>query len=167
MKKLIFLNLCLMVLNVFGQEQTKFVERPTFYVSNATAVRAAEPSASKDNKQGVLHELPNVPMEKMFDAILAKYKGKVVFIDFWATWCGPCMAAMKSIEPVKEEMKNKDVVFLYLTGETSPLNAFTQAYPDISGEHYRVSAAQWKYWSNTFGIRGIPFYMTYDRQGMP
>jgi len=72
---------------------------------------------------------------------------------------------MKSIEPVKEEMKGKDVVFLYLTGETSPLDAFMQAYPDISGEHYRVSAAQWKYWSNTFGIRAIPFYMTFDRQG--
>ena len=66
---------------------------------------------------------------------------------------------------MKEEMKGKDVVFLYLTGETSPLDAFTQAYPTITGEHFRVSEAQWRYWMDTFGIGGIPTYMIYDRQG--
>jgi len=88
-----------------------------------------------------------------------------VLVDFWATWCGPCMVAMKSILPMKEEMKGKDVVFLYLTGETSPLAAFTKTYPTISGEHYRVSEAQWRYWMNLFEIPGIPTYMIYDRQG--
>jgi len=122
-------------------------------------------AANKENKESILNELPQVSQEKMFDAILAKYKGKVVLVDFWATWCGPCMAAMKSILPMKEEMKGKDVVFLYLTGETSPLGAFTRTYPTISGEHYRVSEKQWNYWYKTFGIQGIPTYMVYDRKG--
>ena len=122
-------------------------------------------AANKENKESILNELPQVSQEKMFDAILAKYKGKVVLVDFWATWCGPCMAAMKSILPMKEEMKGKDVVFLYLTGETSPLGAFTRTYPTISGEHYRVSEKQWNYWYKTFGIQGIPTYMIYDRKG--
>ena len=85
----------------------------------------------------------------MFDAILANYKGKVVLVDFWATWCGPCMAAMKEMKPLKDEIKGKDVVFLYLTGETSPLVNFTQTYPTVAGEHYRVSDAQWGYWGKT------------------
>jgi len=122
-------------------------------------------AANKENKESILNELPQVSQEKMFDAILAKYKGKVVLVDFWATWCGPCMGAMKSILPLKEEMKGKDVVFLYLTGETSPLGAFTRTYPTISGEHYRVSEEQWSYWYKTFGIQGIPTYMVYDRKG--
>jgi len=66
---------------------------------------------------------------------------------------------------MKEEMKGKDVVFLYLTGETSPLSTFTRMYPSISGEHYRVSEAQWQYWYKTYGIQGIPTYMIYDRNG--
>ena len=127
--------------------------------------REAFQAANKENKESILNVLPKTSQEKMFDAIIAKYKGKVILVDFWATWCGPCMVAMRSILPMKEEMKGKDVVFLYLTGETSPLNDFTKAYPAITGEHYRVSAAQWSYWMSTFNIPGIPTYMIYDRQG--
>lgn len=122
-------------------------------------------SANKDNKECVAHETPNVPQEKVFDAILAKYRGKVVVVDFWATWCGPCMQAMKSIKPMKDEMKGKDIVWLYLTGETSPLNTWMITYSTISGEHYRVSEAQWNFWYKIYGIEGIPTYMVYDRNG--
>ena len=122
-------------------------------------------AANKENGECVAYEPPQVSQEKMFDAILANYRGKVVMVDFWATWCGPCMAAMKNIKPLKDEMKDKDVVFLYLTGETSPLVAWAKTYPTISGEHYRVSAEQWTYWYKTYGIEGIPTYMIYDRQG--
>ena len=122
-------------------------------------------AANKENKECVAHDPPKVSQEKMFDAIIAKYRGKVVVVDFWATWCGPCMQAMKSIKPLKDEMKGKDVVWLYLTGETSPLNTWLQTYPAISGEHYRVSEAQWGYWYKTYGIEGIPTYIVYDRRG--
>ena len=121
-------------------------------------------AANKENKESILNDLPQVSQEKLLDAIVANYRGKVVLVDFWATWCGPCMVAMKSILPMKEEMKGKDLVFLYLTGETSPLGDFTKTYPTITGEHYRMSAAQWKYMCDTYNIPGIPTYMVYDRQ---
>jgi thiol-disulfide isomerase/thioredoxin len=45
---------------------------------------------------------------------LSDYKGKVVILDFWATWCGPCMVSMPGLEKVYQQVKNKDVVVLSL-----------------------------------------------------
>jgi thiol-disulfide isomerase/thioredoxin len=120
---------------------------------------------NRKNSAIVINEAPNVPEAKLFDTIIAKYKGKVVLVDFWATWCVPCMQAMKEILPLKEELKGKDVVFLYITNETSPLGKWNLTIPTIHGEHYRLNGDQWIYLKKTFEMRGIPTYLIYDKQG--
>jgi len=113
----------------------------------------------------ILHETPDVENEKIMDEILSKYKGKVVFVDFWATWCGPCIKAMKTAEPVKAEFADKDVVFLYLTGETSPAVDFQKMLPTIHGEHFRVTKEIWDYWGKAMNVRGVPMYIIFDKEG--
>jgi len=115
--------------------------------------------------KGLINDVPDVPDAKLFDAILSKYKGKSVLIDFWATWCAPCMLAMETIKPLKEELKDRDVVFVYLTGPSSPTGTWYQKIPDIHGEHYRVNDSQWNTFSRQFEIEGIPTYLVYDKNG--
>jgi peroxiredoxin len=46
---------------------------------------------------------------------LKNFKGKVVFLNFWATWCGPCKEEMPSIETLHQQFKEKDFVFLTIS----------------------------------------------------
>ncbi|MEL1254981.1 thioredoxin-like domain-containing protein [Flavobacterium sp. DGU38] len=103
--------------------------------------------------------------DELFDSMINKFKGKVIYVDFWATWCGPCMEGIKQIAPLKEEMKSENVVFLYITNPTSPEKSWNNNIPGINGEHYRVSQDEWNYLAQKFNISGIPHYVLVNKKG--
>ena len=121
----------------------------------------------EENKKKGLYNVHQVPegSEDFFDKSIQSYAGKVVFVDFWATWCGPCISTINRLEPKKEALMKKGVVFLYYTGETSPKPTWDEAIPNIAGEHFRVTNEQWKSLCKKYGIQGIPFYLIYNQKG--
>lgn len=112
-----------------------------------------------------VNEAGEVANEDLFASIISKFRGKVLLVDFWATWCGPCRMANKEMIPMKEELKDKDIVYVYITGETSPKGTWENMIPDIHGEHFRVTDAQWGYLGKAMGIDGVPTYFVIDREG--
>lgn len=112
-----------------------------------------------------INEAGEVSNEDLFASIISKYRGHTLLVDFWATWCGPCRMANKAMIPMKEELKDRDIVYIYLTGETSPKGTWENMIPDIHGEHFRVTADQWSYLMKSFNIRGVPTYLLVDREG--
>lgn len=112
----------------------------------------------------VINETPDVPNEQLLDAIIAKHKGKVVVIDFWATWCAPCLQAMKQIREMKSEFNPDGVAYVYLTG-SSPEELWHEMIPGIGGIHYRLSEEQWVYLMEQFDFEGIPSYAIIDSEG--
>ena len=112
-----------------------------------------------------INEAGEVANEDLFASIISKHRGKVVLIDFWATWCGPCVAGHKSMRPMKAELADKDIVYVYIAGENSPKERWEQMTPEIHGEHYRLTHEQWDYLWKTFNISGIPTYFIHDRDG--
>jgi thiol-disulfide isomerase/thioredoxin len=126
----------------------------------------AKIEANKSATGYVVNETPDTEADKVFNAIIEKYKDKVIFIDFWATWCGPCRSGMKKMKPMKEELKDEDVVFVFITNQTSPEKTYKAMIPEIKGEHYRLSDDEWNYLKIKFNITGIPHYTLVDKQGI-
>lgn len=113
----------------------------------------------------VLQENPAVGDGELFEAMIHRFKGKAIFVDFWATWCAPCQEGIKKMKGVKEDLQGKDIVFVYITGETSPLKTYENMIPDIKGQHFRLSQKSWEYLCNYFQIDGIPRYILIDKSG--
>jgi thiol-disulfide isomerase/thioredoxin len=121
---------------------------------------------AKDNKiKSVVKEVPKSEGDKVFEAIMNNYKGKVVFVDFWATWCGPCREGITRIKPLKEELANENVAFVYITNPSSPKATYDNMIPDIKGEHYRLTQDEWNVVSGKFSISGIPHYVLVGKEG--
>ncbi len=125
----------------------------------------AKIEANKTQTGFAINTVKKTEGDELFDSMINKFKGKVVYVDFWATWCGPCMQGIKEIAPLKDEMKGQEVVFLYITNQSSPEKTWSNSIPNIKGEHYRVSEDEWNYLSQKFNISGIPHYVLVNKKG--
>lgn len=69
---------------------------------------------------------------------LKQFKGKTVFINFWATWCKPCLEEMPSIQRAKEILKNENIEFLFATEETTEMIEAFRAKHDYGFKYVKA-----------------------------
>ncbi len=100
----------------------------------------------------------------MLKDIAEKFKGKVIYIDIWGTWCSPCLSAINEIQPIKKDY-SENVAFVYLADETSPKNTWEEKIKSIEGEHMRLSQSQAQDLKNKFALRGYPSYIVIGKDG--
>jgi len=92
------------------------------------------------------------------------YRGKVVLVDFWATWCGPCRAEMPKVQALHAKYADQgfDVVGISLDKDLDALAEFIEKndipWTTLSGEGTSAMAKK-------YGVRGIPTMMLIDRDG--
>lgn len=148
-------------------ERIKKMDDPFYYqyLSARNAEVLAQIEANKKKGGYTVYTAPEVTNDVLLNEIIKPYAGKVIFIDFWNTWCAPCRSAMKEFDPVKQQYKDKEVIFLYLADESSPIKAWENMIVDISGEHYRLNDAQINYLRNKYGVTGIPSYLILNKNG--
>jgi len=96
----------------------------------------------------------------------ADLRGKVVLVDFWATWCQPCRKEMPGYQRLLDEYGSRGFVVIGFKFDTMPDVEDPIRFAKGIGVHYPLAVATHTLKQNFGGIEGLPTTMLYDRQGI-
>ena len=125
----------------------------------------ASAPASKSAKARDLKEAPDFNLLSIDggDIRLSSFKGKVVIVDFWATWCGPCVKEIPGFINLKNTYGDKGFEIIGISVD-SDKSAFVN-FARERGINYPIVYADDAVQSSYGGIRGIPTTFFIDREG--
>jgi uncharacterized protein (TIGR03435 family) len=114
----------------------------------------------------VVEQLVGVPdgVNAAHDLSWDSLKGNVVVLEFWATWCGPCMATMPHLNRLTDEFRDKPVRFLAITDQTDTVIADFLKKGE-SPIRPRIALDTDRSVFDAFGVRGIPRTILVDQSG--
>ena len=107
--------------------------------------------------------------EKILRKIMEPYKGKIILLDIWGTWCAPCREALSHSQEEYERLKEFDLIYLYLANRSSDegcKNVIKQY--NVTGEnvvHYNLPEDQQAAVENYLNVHAWPTYKLFDRNG--
>ncbi len=156
-----------------GKYGEKMSDKALAAATKEKAAKAKSMKKAHDNKGGAVSIDKKAPftltnMEGQ-EITLDKFKGKVVYIDFWASWCGPCRKQFPFAKELKKKLSKKQkkkVEFLYISidnGEKVWKNAIDKM--GIEGYHVLSPGGWQSKVCQYFNIRSIPRYMLLDKKG--
>ena len=97
---------------------------------------------------------------------LSDFKGKYVYVDVWATWCGPCKKEIPSLKRLEEEFHGKDIVFMSVSVDENPQKQKWEKFvedKDLGG--VQLFASGWSQIAKDYDITSIPRFMLFDPEG--
>lgn len=105
----------------------------------------------------------------ILDKIVEPYKGRIVYLDIWGTWCSPCKRNLKESPEVKKWLKGYDIVYLYLANRSQE-----ESWKNIIAEygltgpdcvHYLLPSRQQEAVERYVELTGYPTYRLIDKKG--
>lgn len=142
--------------------QTPFIREPLFYFYDNLKKNMENPEI---NSNAILSKM-GIEGKLILDSIIADNKGKVLFVDLWATWCGPCIRGMNTAKEIMPQYVGKNIEFIFLCVSSKEKNwKATLSKLDIGGKHYFCNNNQSGDIRKALGVEGIPHYLMINKQG--
>lgn len=160
--------------NVIKSEHTKAIKKIASINKTLNASRpivsgnqlgqpvAALPSGAK------LYTVKNIKADSLLSLLKSSFKDKALLIDFWATWCGPCISEMPYSKKLSDESKDLPVEFIYLcTSDGSDMEKWKSRIVEdkLSGHHIFVEKRLNTALMNLLSLSGYPSYLLINKRG--
>lgn len=102
--------------------------------------------------------------------VFNKHKGKVIYIDFWASWCTPCIEGMPDSKKLRQEYSGKNIVFIFLAKSDKfdiwKLKSKELIGNDLNSESYFITNSKASQMLKMLTIETIPRFLLYDQNGV-
>jgi thiol-disulfide isomerase/thioredoxin len=97
---------------------------------------------------------------------LSNYRGKVVLLDFWATWCVPCVASLPKVVKLRHELQGRPFEIITVSIDESPkaVQDFMKKRMDLPFVNWHIGPQSEIY--TTWGLQGVPTYFLLDKDGV-
>ncbi|MEQ9640154.1 MAG: TlpA disulfide reductase family protein [Alphaproteobacteria bacterium] len=119
----------------------------------------------------IVHDAPKPAPEVRFDdadgnpLTLSDFAGKVVLVNFWATWCGPCKVEMPGLDALQGELGGARFEVLALSGDRAGMKAILTFYDEIGVLHLKRYVDKTMATHRAFGTKGLPTTVLLDAEG--
>ncbi|WP_461139158.1 TlpA family protein disulfide reductase [Spirosoma pomorum] len=140
-------------------QQASYVQYIDELINVATAARKPVPNETK------LRDASGNSLT--WNELLAAQRGRVVYVDFWASWCAPCRAELPASHQLRNALPEKKVTFVYVSMDEDP-NAWSNAVRQVGLEQapsYLLTNSFRSALAKQYQLKGIPRYVLFDRKG--
>ncbi len=148
-----------------------FLAAALMLAATAPGRSGAEPAKAGGMEQFTLNDPPlPVPETRFLDAAgkevtLADFKGRALLVNFWATWCGPCIEEMPSLDRLQAALGGKDFTVLTINEDRRGAAVAGPFLEKHGLKHLGIHADRQMALARAFGLHGMPSSYLIDRNG--